>query len=127
MEPVWRWGPPMDLRFSVFQSTKLGTADTGVTTVLRRKGCTCRYSMDQGCQIFLDTMHQTGEIYQTTTEILPNVHLKCKNCPPKIPTFSIPRHSKIYPNWDWFENILSGNPVIDRFCKSLGIQLGCAI
>jgi hypothetical protein len=28
-----------------------------------------------------------------------------------IPTFSNPRSSKIYPNWDfWFENIPSGNP-----------------
>jgi hypothetical protein len=28
-----------------------------------------------------------------------------------MPTFSILRPSKIYPNWDfWFENIASGNP-----------------
>jgi IMP cyclohydrolase len=28
-----------------------------------------------------------------------------------IPTFAIPRHSKIYPNRDfWFENIPSGDP-----------------
>jgi hypothetical protein len=37
-----------------------------------------------------------------------------------MPTFSIPRPSKIYPNWDfWFENKTSGNP--DRgptFCFS---------
>jgi hypothetical protein len=59
-------------------------------------------------------------MYQTT-KILPNVHLKRKNCQ-KIPiglkmqisTFSIPRPSKIYPNWYlWFENIPSGNPVVD--------------
>jgi hypothetical protein len=32
--------------------------------------------------------------------------------PKNTPTFSIPRSSKIYPNWYfWFENILSGNPV----------------
>jgi hypothetical protein len=31
-----------------------------------------------------------------------------------IPTFSILRPSKIYPNWDfWFENIPSGNPAFD--------------
>jgi hypothetical protein len=31
--------------------------------------------------------------------------------PWNIPTFSIPRSSKIYPNWDfWFENMPSGNP-----------------
>jgi hypothetical protein len=30
-----------------------------------------------------------------------------------IPAFSIPRPSKIYPNWDfWYENIPSGNPNI---------------
>jgi hypothetical protein len=29
-----------------------------------------------------------------------------------IPTFPVPRPSKIYPNWDfWFENRPSGNPV----------------
>jgi hypothetical protein len=29
-----------------------------------------------------------------------------------MPIFSIPRSSKIYPNWDfWFENIPFGNPV----------------
>jgi hypothetical protein len=29
----------------------------------------------------------------------------------KVPTFFIPRPSKIYPNLDiWFENIPSGNP-----------------
>jgi hypothetical protein len=59
-----------------------------------------------------------GKIYQTTTKILPNVHLpKCKIalkfptghfC---IPTFSIPRPSKIYHNCDfWFENMPFGNP-----------------
>jgi hypothetical protein len=31
--------------------------------------------------------------------------------PKNIPTFSIPRPSKIYPSWDfWFENKPSGNP-----------------
>jgi hypothetical protein len=31
-----------------------------------------------------------------------------------IPTSSVARPSKIYPNWDfWFENIPSGNPDIE--------------
>jgi hypothetical protein len=37
--------------------------------------------------------------------------LKCTKRPLNVPTFSIPRPSKIFPNWDfWFENIPSGNP-----------------
>jgi hypothetical protein len=33
----------------------------------------------------------------------------------KITTFSIPRPSKIYPNWDFgFENKPSGNPDVDE-------------
>jgi hypothetical protein len=32
-----------------------------------------------------------------------------------MPLFSIARHSKIYPNWDfWFENKASGNTVCDN-------------
>jgi hypothetical protein len=32
--------------------------------------------------------------------------------PQNIPTFSIPRPSKFYPNWDFcFEKITSGSPV----------------
>jgi hypothetical protein len=31
-----------------------------------------------------------------------------------MPTFSIPKPFKIYPNWDfWFENKPSGNPARD--------------
>jgi hypothetical protein len=47
-----------------------------------------------------------------------------------IPTFSILRPSKIYPNWDfWFENISFGNPALDTgmipalFRHSVGIFL----
>jgi hypothetical protein len=41
--------------------------------------------------------------------------------PKNIPNFSIPRPSKIYPNWDfWFESKPSGNPAFsgmsDRRC-----------
>jgi hypothetical protein len=32
----------------------------------------------------------------------------------KIPSFSTPMPSKIYPNWHfWYENIPSGNPAAD--------------
>jgi hypothetical protein len=35
--------------------------------------------------------------------------------PINIPFFFFPRHSKIYPNLDfWFENIPSGNPVLEK-------------
>jgi hypothetical protein len=37
--------------------------------------------------------------------------VKCSQWPSNISTFSHPRPSKIYPNWDfWFENKPSGNP-----------------
>jgi hypothetical protein len=36
---------------------------------------------------------------------------KLTKLPQNIPTSSIVRPSKIYPNWNfWFENIPSGNP-----------------
>jgi hypothetical protein len=38
---------------------------------------------------------------------------KYSKWPHNIPTLTIKRPSKIYPNWDfWFENKPSGNPVI---------------
>jgi hypothetical protein len=44
-------------------------------------------------------------------ENIPKDH-KITKWPYNMPTFSISRHSRIYPNWDfWFENIPSGNPV----------------
>jgi hypothetical protein len=37
--------------------------------------------------------------------------IKCTKQLKNIPTLSIPRPSKIYPNWYfWFENMPSGNP-----------------
>jgi hypothetical protein len=37
--------------------------------------------------------------------------VKCKKWLENIPTFFIPRPSKIYPNWNfWFANVTSGNP-----------------
>jgi hypothetical protein len=53
--------------------------------------------------------------------------LKCKKWQKKYskcPTFSIPRPSKIYPNWNyWFETIPSGNPALSIFSiyRVLGI------
>jgi hypothetical protein len=32
--------------------------------------------------------------------------------PLNLPTFSIPRPSQIYPNWDFVKNIPSGNPTL---------------
>jgi hypothetical protein len=60
----------------------------------------CMKSKWQGCQISLGIAYQNKpidyKIYQMTIN---------------IPEFSLPMHSKIYPNWDfWYENIPSGNP-----------------
>jgi hypothetical protein len=43
--------------------------------------------------------------------------------PKNVPTFSIPRPSKIYPNWDfWFDNKPSGNlGLAQEFFNSLTI------
>jgi hypothetical protein len=50
--------------------------------------------------------------------------------PLSMPTFSIPRPSKIYPNWDiWNQNIPSGNPGMGRkvfwFSESRLSSSGC--
>jgi hypothetical protein len=57
-----------------------------------------------------------GKIYQITT-IFPSGHkifqmpVKYSKWPKYIPSFSILRPQKIYPNWDFgFENKPSGNP-----------------
>jgi hypothetical protein len=43
------------------------------------------------------TMYEMAEIYSKWSK--------------NAPAFSVPRPSKIYPNWDfWFEDIPSGNP-----------------
>jgi hypothetical protein len=61
--------------------------------------------------------HQNGKKYTKWPQTIPNDHklyqmaLKLSKWSLNIPTFSIPRPSKIYPDWDfWFENKLSGNP-----------------
>jgi hypothetical protein len=71
----------------------------------------------QGCQIFHFTIFQSGKNIP--------IDYKITKCPLNIPycrkvfpmtkhitTFSIPRSSKIYPNWYfWSEKKPSGNPV----------------
>jgi hypothetical protein len=67
-------------------------------------------------RLFLMQHTKTGKIY-LNGEIEPNRHKiplmagKLTKMAINIPTSSIARTSKIYPNWDiWFENIPSGNP-----------------
>jgi hypothetical protein len=61
--------------------------------------------MEQGCQIFLDTIYQNGGKYTQLPLNYQNCHkiyhmaaIHSKR-PKNIPTFSIPGPSKIYPNW----------------------------
>jgi hypothetical protein len=61
-----------------------------------------------------------GKISQTAPK-LPNSHNIYEMAviyfkwPHNVPTFSIPRPSKIDPNWDfWYENMPSGNPDADE-------------
>jgi hypothetical protein len=84
--------------------------------------------VEQGCQIFLRTKYQNGKNMPNSHDLhLPNVHKKY-NKRPKMdqvsikyihqPTSSIARHSKIYPNLDfWFENKPSGNPGVETKVK----------
>jgi hypothetical protein len=74
---------------------------------------TTYFTHRQGCQIFLGTKYQNEEKYTKLPRTLPNVKktVKWTKCPYNIPSSSIARSSKIYPNWDfWFENKPSGNP-----------------
>jgi hypothetical protein len=71
----------------------------------------------QGCQIFIGKTYQNGDEYTKLPQNVPNgqcitqTTVKFSKCTLNIPRFSIPRSSKMYPNWDfWFENIPSGNP-----------------
>jgi hypothetical protein len=64
-----------------------------------------------------------GKIYRKTikytkwTQNIPNDH-KIDHMATNIPTFSIARPSKIYPNWTFgFENMPSGNPVVSQGAK----------
>jgi hypothetical protein len=59
----------------------------------RKHGSEQTDALKQCCQIFSCTMYQ--------------------NWPQNIPTLSILRPSKIYPNWYfWFENLSSGKPAL---------------
>jgi hypothetical protein len=81
----------------------------------------------QGCQIFLGTIHQNGKyvpnnhkVYQTTPKNVYQRATKYTKWPsniPKwnIPTFSIPRPSKIYPNWDFGMQIYHLAPLVWHF------------
>jgi hypothetical protein len=74
-----------------------------------------------GLPDFFDTVYQNGEIgiYQITTklQIGHKIHQmagKCSKWLKNIPTISVPKPLKIYPNWNfWFENKSSGNPASD--------------
>jgi hypothetical protein len=71
---------------------------------------------DQGCQIFLDTIYQNGT-KRTQLQLNGQMAIMCifqMSIEYTVPTFSIPRPTKIYPNWYfWFVNISSGNPDTD--------------
>jgi hypothetical protein len=66
---------------------------------------------------FFDTIYQNGEIY-TKLPLnyplaikIPNGSKMFQMNKKNVPTFSIPKPNKTYPNWDfWFENKPSGNP-----------------
>jgi hypothetical protein len=79
--------------------------------------------MEQGCQIFRDTIYQkVGKyMYQFDTK-LPNSHkmyqmaVKYSKWPKHLPTFSFPRPFKIYPKKDFGLKKTSGNPGMEQSC-----------
>jgi hypothetical protein len=68
-------------------------------------------------RFFTDQIYQNGKniskyhkLHQTTKTIY-QMAVNYTKWPKNIPTFSIPRPSKLYPNWDfWSKNKPSGNP-----------------
>jgi hypothetical protein len=71
----------------------------------------------QGCQIFIYLIYQNGGKYTKSplkyqmAVNVPKMAVIYSKRPYNIPTYFIPRPSKIYRNLDfWFENIPSGNP-----------------
>jgi hypothetical protein len=91
---------------------------TSPATLLRR-------GRKQGCQNFSWYKHtKTGNIYQIPTNYnghkLYQMAVKYSKWSKYILTFSIPRPSKIYPNWVfWFENKPSGNPGLGRLIEPI--------
>jgi hypothetical protein len=85
-----------------------------------------RSHVGQGCQIIRDPTYQNWERLTKWQQNVPN---GCKLFPMGIKfikKISIPRPSKIYPNWDfWYANKSSGNPdvginrIILRFWREL--------
>jgi hypothetical protein len=72
----------------------------------------------RAARFFLGKTNQNGEKYTKRTQYIPNCHKiylmdgKFTQWPQNMPTSSVARPSKIFPNWDFrFENIPSGNPV----------------
>jgi hypothetical protein len=97
----------------------------------------------QGCQILLSTRYQNGEnipnghkMYQMAINI--SFGRIIDKIVIKIPTSTIAKPCKIYPNWDlWFENKPYGNPGNHsvsrrrnfqcRRLRSKSITLGCLV
>jgi hypothetical protein len=69
---------------------------------------------DQGCQIFRGTTCQNWNIHIRGQQNIPKLYKLYHIIITKTPAFSIPRPSKMCPNWNfWYVNIPSGNPRLD--------------
>jgi hypothetical protein len=70
--------------------------------------------LNQGCQIFLGTTYQNGDKYTKCTKYkIYHLAVKETKLPLKIPTSSIARPSKFYPDWGFgIKNIPSTNTAL---------------